>query len=589
MKKLILNKILNLFFTKDKTKLFLIIALILAFILRFWIAFTAQPFADDLVYGTHAINFLSSGATSNQNQSPLWFSLADVFYKLFGVTLVTGRLTSIIFGALSILVTFLIANLLFDKRVAIISAFLLTISSFHIKHPVMEMDMTFTFFALFSIYLFLEKLIKENKISLLAFLFLGLAILSKSIPVTVIPGLIFAFIIFFLSKKTERKELLSKKNIKYILIGALILFISAIPILSYNYLLFKEKGLLDVMFARFLDIGMNTFSSIEATLPSFTLSMFFNQGIKATLYNFFFLNDLIILPLSLVGLIIALRKKFVYSSMLLSTFLFTYIFLSGTSLLSNHFVFAPVIYSIFAALPIDYISKKIKFKYIIPIILLLILIVNIYTLSPLLFSRSPTGQLREFANKEIDDNSLVIMDDRIYRGLTAWTMNDKHYLEATLLGSISEQNNQIDRFDQQINTFFVECVPDNCGWASISPGLHESMENLISQLNEPIKTIYGGGGDREPTEPYFNIYLIKIALKPEILDLVDKTHFFFFYPVRWELKDEIYDSYTPKGFIDNSIDLLAHLILYLSILLALLSPIYLFYKVYETFKKSELK
>ena len=101
-----LDIVLDFFFDKDKTKILLIIALILAFILRLWAAATIQPFADDLVYGTHAINWLSTGATSNQNQSPLWFALADIFYKLFGVTLITGRLTSIIFGSLTVLITF---------------------------------------------------------------------------------------------------------------------------------------------------------------------------------------------------------------------------------------------------------------------------------------------------------------------------------------------------------------------------------------------------------------------------------------------------------------------------------------------------
>ena len=588
MKKSILDIILDFFFYEDKTKIWLILALILAFFLRFWAAATIQPFADDLVYGTHAINWLSSGATSNQNQSPLWFALADIFYKLFGVTLITGRLTSIIFGSLTILITFLIANLIFDKKIAIISACLLAISAFHIKHPVMEMDMTFAFFALLATYFFLEKLKKENKISILAFLFLGLAILSKSIPITTIPGFILAFIIFYFHNKENRRTLIGKQNQKNILLGILILLLLLLPLISYNYLLYKEKGLTDVMFARFFNIGMENFASIQATLPSFSFERFFN-GLNTTIFSFFLKFDPIIFLLSIIGFFISLKKKYPYNVMLISIFIFTYIFLTGTSVLSNHYVFMTPIYAIFAAIPLNWLSKKIKFKCIIPIILLFILIVNLYSISDSIFSRSPTGQLRNFANSQIDDSSLAIMDSRIYIGLTSWTMNDKHYIDASLMPTIIEEMKNLKTDNIPINTFFIECAVDNCGGVNVNQQLNESMEQLIAKFNQPVKVIYSGGGDGNPLTPYFKVYQTTISQKPQVLSLVDQTHMFFFYPVRWALKDQICDSYTPKGILDNSIDLTAHLILYLAILISLLTPFFLIYRLYETFKKPNQK
>ncbi|MEK6951729.1 MAG: glycosyltransferase family 39 protein [Nanoarchaeota archaeon] len=584
MKKSIIDKALDLVFDKDKTKILLMVALILAFVLRFWAAATTQPFADDLVYGTHAINWLSADATSNQNQSPLWFALADIFYRIFGVSLISGRLTSIIFGSLTVLITFLIANLIFDKKVAIISSFLLAISSFHIKHQVMEMDMVFAFFTLLAAYLFLEKLKKENKISLLAFLFLGLAILSKSIPITTLPGFILAFVLYYLYKKEDRKQLLNNQNKKNLLLGIIILFLLLLPLISYNYLLYKEKGLTDVMFARFFDVGMENFASIQETLPSFSFERFF-EGLKTTIFSFFIKFDSIIFLLGAIGFFISFRKKYPFNVMLVSIFIFTYIFLTGTSVLSNHYVFMPPVYAIFAAIPLSWLTKKIKLKYILSIIVLLILLINIYTISDSIFSKSPTGQLRKFANSEIGDDSLVIMDSRTYIGLTSWTMNDKHYIDASLLPQIIEETNKLNTKEEQINTFFIECAPDNCGGVSVSPSLNESMEKLILQFANPIKVIYSGGGDGDSTIPYFKIYQATLSQKPQILNLVDQTHMFFFYPVRWALKDQIYDSYTPRGVIDNSIDLTAHLIMYLAILLSLLSPVFLVYKAYETFKK----
>ncbi len=580
-----LDIILDFFFDKDKTKILLILALILAFLLRLWAAATIQPFADDLVYGTHAINWLSTGATSNQNQSPLWFALADIFYRIFGVTLISGRLTSILFGSLTVLVVFLIANLIFDKKIAIISSFLLAISSFHIKHQVMEMDMTFAFFTILAAYFFLEKLKNENKISILAFLFLGLAILSKSIPITTIPGFILAFVIFYFHNKENRKILIEKQNQKNILLGIVVLLLLLLPLISYNYLLFKEKGLTDVMFARFFDIGMENFASIQATLPSFSFERFF-EGLRTTIIYFFLKFDPIIFLLSVVGFFISLKKKYPYNLMLISIFIFTYIFLTGTSVLSNHFVFIPPLYVIFAAIPLAWLSKKIKFQYLISITILLILIVNLYSISDSIFSKSPTGQLRKFANSQIDDNSLVIMDSRIYIGLTSWSMNDKHYIDASLLPAVLDETKKLGMQEENIKTFFIECATDNCGGVSVNQNLNESMEKLILQFGEPIKTIFSGGGDGNPSNLYFKIYQTTISQKPQILNLVDQTHMFFFYPVRWALKNQIYDSYAPKGVIDNSIDILAHLMLYLAILIALLSPIFIVYKLYETFKKS---
>lgn len=586
MKQKILDTVLDLFFEKDKTKILLVFALILAFSLRLWAATTIQPSGDELVYGTHAINFISSGAVSNQNQSPVWFYLADIFYRIFGVTLVTGRLTSVLFSTLTVLLVFLLAKLIFDRQTAIVSAILLAISSYHIEYQIMEMDMTFTFFILLAAYLFLKNLKDKNIIPLSFFLFLGIAILSKPIPLTTIPGFFLAFIILIYYKKDHRKDII-KANIKNILIGLLILFVLLFPLISYNYLLYKEKGITDVMFARFLDKGMENFKAIENTLPTFSFGVFFFKGLKATLFNFFTKIDPIIFLLSIIGFFISFKKKYPYNIMLISIFIFTYIFLSGTSLLGNHFVFIPPLYAIFAALPLDWINKKIKLNYIIPIILLLIFIINIFILSPLIFSRSPTGQLREFANHNIDDNSLVIMDSRIYIGLTSWTMNDKHYIDASFLSELFDETKKLNSHEVPLNTFFIECVPDNCGGVSVDQKLNESMEQLILKFGEPIKTVYSGGGDGDPSLPYFKVYQATISQKPQILNLVDQTHMFFFYPVRWAIKDRIYDSYTPKGIIDNSVDIAAHLILYLAILIALLSPLFLLYLIYETFKKDK--
>src|SRR3989344_382373 len=97
-------------FFKSKVFLYLLLIIFVGFILRVIVASHLAPSADEAVYGTHAINFINSGQVSTQNQSPVWFFLADFFYKIFGISLFTARLTSVIFGIFTILVIYLLAK-----------------------------------------------------------------------------------------------------------------------------------------------------------------------------------------------------------------------------------------------------------------------------------------------------------------------------------------------------------------------------------------------------------------------------------------------------------------------------------------------
>ena len=78
---------------------------------------------------------------------------------------------------------------------------------------------------------------------------------------------------------------------------------------------------------------------------------------------------------------------------------------------------------------------------------------------------------------------------------------------------------------------------------------------------EVIKNSYG--------EDYFKVYSTSLTLKESSLQLADSTHSWFYYPVRY--KGESFDDYKIKNLFDKSLDLIAHYILYLEILIALFS------------------
>jgi len=571
-------------FFKSKVFLYLLLIIFVGFILRVIVASHLAPSADEAVYGTHAINFINSGQVSTQNQSPVWFFLADFFYKIFGISLFTARLTSVIFGIFTILVIYLLAKELFNRKIALIAASLLSISAFSIRYMVMEMDVTFTFFFFLSAYLFVKDLLRKNRISLLSAVFLGIAILAKAISFMLVPSFFLIYLIYYIKNKDKRNVLIGKNNIKRGLLAIIIVLILLLPILAYNYLLYKEKGLADVMFARFFNVSKDFYASIASTIQPFSFSGFFTNihaPIKTIVHY-----DLIIPILSLIGVIIAIAKKRFELLILLSLLIPVYVFITGTSLLGNHFVVFLPILTILASVPLSRIKKK----EILVLILIIITIVNIFTIKDSITSKSAIGKLREFAATNIDDASLVIADGRIYRGRIAWMLNDKHYVEASLLGQVFSSLENTKTKNIPIKTYFVECVKDDCGWGTIKdqPEFNQSMEDLVNQFREAKKIdIAGGGGyDEIPGEIYFRVYEATIDAKPGILQEVDKTHQFFFYPVRWTPKEVIYDTYTPKTFFDKSIDSFSRMALYLAVIIALLSIPYTLYLILKSLKNA---
>ncbi len=380
MKKDILNKTLDFMFSKNNAK-YLILLFIIAVILRLIIAFSIGGSPDEMVYGVHALGIINSGLLQEMHENPVWMYLTDLIYKIFGMTLVSSRLLSILFGSLSIIVLYFLTKEMFNKRIAIISAILLTFSSYHILTTITELDVPMVFFVLLSSY-FLIKYLKEGiiKYHITATIFLGIGILTKNIAALFIPAYIIAILFY---QRTENKEkILSKKNIKLLIIFFLIMFIIAFPTLVFNYILYQEKGITDLQFSRFLS-GENKgiYQSISNTIQPFSLKVLlvsYDNGIPGILKGFqhYWRYSLFLFLTFLAGIIIALKRDKNWTIYLLTLFLIPFIFLSGTSLLEKHFVFGVPIFCIFSSLFIDKISQfgKKNSKYIILILILIFLV-----------------------------------------------------------------------------------------------------------------------------------------------------------------------------------------------------------------------
>lgn len=575
MKKDWLSIILDFIFSKNNAK-YLVILFIIAIILRLIFSFMIGGSPDEMVYGVHALGIINSGLLQEMHEDPVWFYLTDLGYKIFGMTLVSSRLLSIIFGSLSVIALYFLAKEMFDKKIAIISSILLTFSSYHILMTLTEMDVAMTFFMILSSY-FLIKYLKHNILKDLIFstIILGIGILFKNIAALFIPAYLLAIIIY--PKIKKKKPIISKDNLKKIMIFLLIMFIIAIPTLTFNYLLYKEKGLTDLQFSRFLsgdDKGI--YSSISNTIQPFSSKVLLNDygggfpGILKGL-QFYWQYSLFLLLASILGIIIGLKKERNWTIYLLTLFIIPFIFLSGTSLLEKHFIFAVPIFCIFSSLAINKISEfgKKNSKYIIIGLIAIFIILSAIKLQDSLSGKNVIQKTIDYKKENMEENSLVIVDSRIYSGRIAFMFHDRNYLETNYLQQLLNQINQ-QKTNQKIKTYFIECVVDDCGWGSISnqPELNQSTENIVSSFKEISilkKILYSNN------EPYINIYETEFPYVSGMIEAVQSTHSFFFYPVNYKPKENIILRYESKDPLSGMLNILAHLILYIEGILALAS------------------
>ena len=597
MEKSLLDKILDFIFSKTYVKHLLWI-FIIAFILRVIVAINLGPNADEMLHATHAIDIIKSRLLQIMDQDPVWFYITDIFFRLFNVSMLSGRIFSVITGSLSAIVIYLITVEIFNNRkLAFISSILTAFSSFFILTSIAEMDVPMTFFVLLSFYLLIKAMKKDkNKDFYLSYLFLGIAIMVKQIAITFVPAYIIAVILYYYNKEKKFSKIAIKSLFKNILIFGIILLIIVSPILVYNYLLYKDQKLVDVQFSRFLGIGTEVYAPIAATMKNFNpKDLFFSYEDGKHLPGLvestrFYVNfDLILLILFIFGIFFLFKKDKFWSIILFLLFLFPYLFLSGTSLLPYHFSYAIPIFSIFAASAILFLSEnlesKLKIKHILTILIILIIVFEFYTLTKnnTLSGKSEVAKMMDFS-KNIENDALVIVDPRIYRGRITWMFNDKHYLEVTQLNQANEIIRRSPSNPTTIKTYLIECAADDCGWGTISqqPEFNKSIENFFASFtkgSEKITTITNV--DREP---YFTVYRTTLSTSPLILDIADSTHIWFYYPVRYKLQDQIFGKYKIHNSFDRLLDFLAHLILYIEViigLIALLIPFYLLYRAYK--------
>lgn len=604
----------NLIFSKDKTFVFLLLITLLGLILRIIAASNLAVFADDMHFAPGAIGFISSGKLEYWDQSAgLWFLLTDIFYHIFGQTQLGSRFVNIIFGTLFIPLIFLLSYAFFkNKKLSLISAFLISISPYHIKSMMAEMDVLAMFFVMISVLFFIkaldhEKNIKEIKRFILFIssgLSIGLAIYTKVYPLLFIPGMV----LFFFYINYTKKLFSSKNTLKFLFVFLISAFLLCIPVLAHNYLLLKDKGMMDNQFARvFGNQSQREFyswasgSDAKMDLKSLFLGNPNSRDKLPTslimLKNVFFM-DPVIFVFGFIGLFFVFKRNKDLFFLLSFMFIFSFGYLASFNFLTKHYLFVSILLTIPAAFSLNYFydKLKIKFKYLRLRYLMIIILVfsliylgfNTPGLSTPFYSKSEIGKMIDFKRVNIPQDSLVVVDSRVYRGQMTWMFSDRHYLEANYFQSlISAQNTSQGTIP--VITYFIECLIDDCGWGTVKdqPDFNKSMESLVDFFKNNSKNIevikssswnnYSFPMFKNEKE-VFSIYKITLSLNQNYAQIADSTHNWWLYPLNYDRSiSKSFDDYTTSNVLDKTLDKFAHFIRTLSIFLAFLSILVLIY------------
>ena len=553
-----------------KITLVLLLIFFLAFVLRFFAAAKVDVSTDEMIYSLLPLNIISAGRLGTVEQSPLYFYLADVGYSIVGgLSPVAARLPSILFGSLAVFLVYLLSVELFrNEKAGLISAFLFALSGYALEYNI-EMDMTAFFFVLLS-FLFFLKALKEEKARhyYLAAASFGLAVMVKNIVALFVPAYLLAY---YFSKGKEKA--LSRESFKMVLISSLIFLMVLLPVFSYNYLVYQEKGITDYYFSNILGIGETVHGGMQGKSWEFSRLVSVVQEKIILMLRW----ETVLLLFGAVGTILCFRKsewkeKKIGIVLLWISLLFLVGYISGQTGSSSHFLWMPLVFSIFAGYGLLYVHEKIaqkfNFKYGLHIFIIAALVINLLFLQGMMEKNKSASAipLWDFVHEKIPENAIVIMDPRIYSGNSAWVLNDRHYLEGTHLPQLIEAIKNSPETKIPMPLYYIECGPGSrCGWKeedfqrinSTGQGVSNYLVPNLEQVAE-FKAAH-----------HFVVYAGTIDAPFSVYDAIDATHVFWFYPVGWK-GDKFIDDYTPKEF-SVLVNILGFLLLYLDLLLALLA------------------
>jgi len=384
---------------KKKVYFWLFLIILLGIGLRFYNLSAESLWTDEMVSLMHTqrsndLEIIDS-VTNMELMPPGYFLILDRWINYFGNSEFSLRFLSVLFDSLSILLVFLIATKLFNKKIGLISAFLLATTMLQIVYAQEARPYSlFGFLVLLSTYLLIlafDNKIKYKKTLLFVLysIFVTLSLYVNYMALFLII-LHLMFLIFF----KKNKEI---KNFIKSIIFTLIIFIPGFSILKIQALL-RHTNLQKNLVLRGVPQFLSDFGVGFYLLPLITLTFFL---ILAYLYlrrNVDWAK---------------FNKKMIFFS-IISLFLFMVVhivlldtFMRSFALIRHSFFIVPFIYIGIAILISKFDMKKAK------LILIVILLFNSFTLFTYYTetTKAPWDKGINFVDKNsLETDTLILLD-----------------------------------------------------------------------------------------------------------------------------------------------------------------------------------
>jgi len=191
---------------KNKNLFLMALILIFALILRF-VFFSGIDTSDSLFYTRYADSLSKNNFEFTESQLSFRLGLifpVSVLYSIFGVNEFSSNIVTLLISLGSIILIYHLGKLIFNEKVGLLSAFLLSFFPMNIFYSTKLMtDLPSAFFVALSVFLFLKseklnKRITSNVYYLFSGLSLGLAYLMKELSLII--GLFFIIYVIYNKK-----------------------------------------------------------------------------------------------------------------------------------------------------------------------------------------------------------------------------------------------------------------------------------------------------------------------------------------------------------------------------------------------------
>ncbi len=245
--------------------------------------------------------------------NPPLFGWILFFWKLLGENEFTLRLLPLLFGMVAIVMVYKLGKVLFNKKVGLVSAFLLAISPFHIYYSQELRSYTLiTFLSLVSIYCLNESLKEKNSRYWISLVITNiLCVYAHSIAVFLLAAENIYILIFYKKYKDLFRKWLVSQFIILLFCIPIVMIMSNRPIIGFLYWIPKPSLLMLMQLFNVFNLGYNAdkIMYLGSFLIFFILFVYGIWAGKKEKGAIFLLTAWLFIPISLAMFISIILKE----------------------------------------------------------------------------------------------------------------------------------------------------------------------------------------------------------------------------------------------------------------------------------------